>query len=594
MKRRLGRICDGWLHVRRLVLAMTGALLVSTVTASTAGAYVYWVGGGVSTASLEGDNIQTLVGAVPGGIGNALVVSGSYIYGFDQSASGSYGIARANVDGTGLDPNFITGITSTDPPLSLAVEGNYIYFNYDDFHGNYSIGRANLDGSGLQMPFIQLSGLSESAYEIAADSNYIYWVNFYSGSTGQIGRANLDGTAIDESFIQPAHPTGLAVDQSHIYWSDPTGFGRANLDGTGVDNNFISLSWPGGATHSLTTDGSYLYWSAGDQGSYSGPGYIGRANLDGTGVNTSFIPLSYTPGPVQVDGGLTGTSSTSDVSCSRTSYQWAQGYGFVSQSSKGTWGGGDSPTTCTATVTGSGGSGGAPTGPLAFTDNSGNSTTCALQPTSATQSSCAVTIDVADPVPGPDGSYPATTSVQVSASYGGDTPHRASSGSVPATITISQLSCQPSDPNHPYTSGFTCEAPNSGGNGRPAGGAGGGGAGGRGSGGGAKSRSSATVSVAGGSITFGGPSKCTANHRAAIVKLTFRASHGTAESLVKVYRVSFAYGSKHVLKRKPPFVVAVQLSGPHRARKWITALAYIQLRSGKFATRLLRISLEVC
>ena len=54
-----------------------------------------------------------------------------------------------------------------------------------------SIGRSNLDGTGVDRNFI--TG-AHGPCAVAVDDRHVYWVN---PSTGAIGRANLDGTGVD-------------------------------------------------------------------------------------------------------------------------------------------------------------------------------------------------------------------------------------------------------------------------------------------------------------------------------------------------------------------------------------------------------------
>jgi len=164
-----------------------------------------------------------------------------------------------------------------------------------------AIGRANLDGSGVNQNFI---AASVSPFAIAADGNYVYWVN--EGATGSsIGRAKLDGSDVNANFITGLdagvdYGSSLAVDASHIYWakSPGTSIGRADLDGTSVNQNFISGV---GYVGSLAVDGSAIYWAYGDVANGT---YIGRANLDGTGVQAHFGSLPNLPWivAVAVDG----------------------------------------------------------------------------------------------------------------------------------------------------------------------------------------------------------------------------------------------------------------------------------------------------
>ena len=77
--------------------------------------------------------------------------------------------------------------------LALASRADaYIYWT-----GSNGIGRANLDGTGANPSFIPEAS---SPYGVAVDSAHVYWANFETG-TSTIGRANLDGTGANPSFI---------------------------------------------------------------------------------------------------------------------------------------------------------------------------------------------------------------------------------------------------------------------------------------------------------------------------------------------------------------------------------------------------------
>ncbi len=156
-------------------------------------------------------------------------------------------IERANLDGTGIDPTFITGATAQ----AVTVDAGHIYWP-DRLTGN--IGRANLDGTDPDRSFITGARFPVG---VAVDAGHVYWTNdidydHISGEIygpGTIGRANLDGTHVDQSFIAtPLYdsPSGLAVDAGHVYWDTyyATTIGRANLDGTDPDDNFLTGLFP--------------------------------------------------------------------------------------------------------------------------------------------------------------------------------------------------------------------------------------------------------------------------------------------------------------------------------------------------------------
>lgn len=184
--------------------------------------------------------------------------------------------------------------------MASGARAEIYWANYGANATGTTIGRANLDGSNVNQSFI--TGAA-GPVGIAIDGTHIYWSNSDGpNNTGtRIGRANLNGTGVNQSFISStAGAHGIALTSTHIYWAnrgvDGTGstIGRANIDGSGVNNNFITgASGP----HGIATDGTYIYWANYNNGT------IGRANLDGTGVNQSFITGESSPAGITVASG---------------------------------------------------------------------------------------------------------------------------------------------------------------------------------------------------------------------------------------------------------------------------------------------------
>jgi hypothetical protein len=153
----------------------------------------------------------------------------AYVYWANFGASA---VVRANLDGSGTEPGFISGLHN---PFGVAVDARYVYWT-DEFTGN--IGRADRDGTEPQEAFISAAG--DPLLGVAVDNRYIYWTN---PGTGTIGRANLDGTQAQQDFITGAsNPSGVAVDDTHVYWTNfnTNEIGRANLDGTQAQQDFIT------------------------------------------------------------------------------------------------------------------------------------------------------------------------------------------------------------------------------------------------------------------------------------------------------------------------------------------------------------------
>ena len=65
--------------------------------------------------------------------------------------NGGDSIGAANLDGTSVNQNFITGLTT---PCGVAIIGTHIYWGTNGPSQATTIGRANLDGTGVNQSFI--------------------------------------------------------------------------------------------------------------------------------------------------------------------------------------------------------------------------------------------------------------------------------------------------------------------------------------------------------------------------------------------------------------------------------------------------------
>jgi hypothetical protein len=266
---------------KRILSAALALLLVGTFAApsqtsaqnsNNAATHLFWSRteqGTIARARLDGteQNLNLISGLGAGGIS----VLGNYIYWNTGSA-----IAKSTLSGTSVDAAFISNVEG-----SIFVGGNllatdaYLYWN----QGDTKIGRANIDGTGQNPDFI--TGIAGTD-DIASDGTYVYWNEYQSNA---IGRCKLDGTEVNHTFIDSAmNSGGLTVTASHIYWTNyGTGsIGRANIDGTSKVQDFI----PTGASsnpYGIVSDGTYVYWVDGAQN------VIGRANLDGSDIQLGFI-----------------------------------------------------------------------------------------------------------------------------------------------------------------------------------------------------------------------------------------------------------------------------------------------------------------
>ena len=199
----------------------------------------------------------------------------AYIYWGDGSTGT---IGRATNEGTGVEPNFITGVGN---PSSLTVDSNYLYWGDEKFD---AVGRAKLDGTEVRPKFIN-AGTEVSG--VAVSGSYVFWSELIDST---IGRANLDGSSPDDDLIKEvAVPCGLAVDSGHLYWLSQanmaTYIGRSDFGGLDKKEKFATL--PLGFQCGIAVDSLHIYWA--DRGLGFGT-IIGRADIsNGKGVDNSFI-----------------------------------------------------------------------------------------------------------------------------------------------------------------------------------------------------------------------------------------------------------------------------------------------------------------
>ena len=161
--------------------------------------------------------------------------------------------------------NFISGISL--PAGGLAVDGSHLYWtSYDPNHWDpplypgtvpARIGRANLNGTGVEESFI----FDAPRRGVAVDDTHVWWV--YSAPFGRHGaharqllcsppagssvptwtaRGPSSSLNLARRFNKSFDICGIAVNDTHVYWTEDESIGRANLDGSRATHELITGS----------------------------------------------------------------------------------------------------------------------------------------------------------------------------------------------------------------------------------------------------------------------------------------------------------------------------------------------------------------
>lgn len=213
-----------------------------------------------------------------GGVGIAFDSVNNKIYFTDFENDGDGKVWRMNLDGTNME-QLVSGI---DEPYNIAIniEDGKIY--WADNSGNIS--RANLDGSGLEREFIHIADGQMRGIAFDSKNKIIY---FQEVNNEDIYVAKSDGTGVAK-IISGTYGYSIIVDEVNgkIYYDDQRGdcISQANLDGSNITKITDSDSRIHGMA--IDYDTEKLYWSNRSDGS------VNRCNFDGSSAEPYITDLS--------------------------------------------------------------------------------------------------------------------------------------------------------------------------------------------------------------------------------------------------------------------------------------------------------------
>ena len=166
-------------------------------------AYVYYMcmsGGKLGRVDVDGtNNIQDFgtAGGANKDYAYRLTADANWIY-----ASGGNKINRYPIDGGPMDP---TWYVASGDVRGLDVDSQHLYWSA---YPSRVIRRANLDGTGVNTNWLNVGTSNDGTWGVTVTGSSIYWM---TRSSGTLGRANLDGTGM----VSPLISSITASSQNH-------------------------------------------------------------------------------------------------------------------------------------------------------------------------------------------------------------------------------------------------------------------------------------------------------------------------------------------------------------------------------------------
>ena len=293
------------------------------IAVDEAGDHVYWSDpdhGRIGRAKLDGSEVEeSWLPEVGKPRGIAVIDDGTHEYAFwtdrgeldeeGKPQEGKGSIGRVKLDGSEVKPDCYAGLTN---PRSIAASSDNLYWTIPGrtkteislAEGN--VGRADLECNAGSVEEHLIENVASG--DIAVDASHIYF-SFHKSEVDAsfIRRYNLDGTApetVVEVVGAKAVP-GLALDGSHLYWTNPTThcIGRSGLDGSSSEQCFIGET---GRGEDLAGAGEYLLWTV-NQEVVANPGNDLYSLDRESGALTDLAPDATETNGTEVQGVL-GTS----------------------------------------------------------------------------------------------------------------------------------------------------------------------------------------------------------------------------------------------------------------------------------------------
>lgn len=175
-------------------------------------------------------------------------------------------------DGAPIEPL----VSALDVPYGIAVANGRVYWSASK-PALGGLGSMSLVDKTHVDPVRRFGGAIEEPWAIVVRGNRLFYNDLHARKIGSVAlTASIDISQITALASTDSQPIGLAVDDTHVYWTDslPGVISKTPLEGGPI----TTLVARGDKTTGLALDATYAYWSE------WGSGRIGKVLKSGGGI----------------------------------------------------------------------------------------------------------------------------------------------------------------------------------------------------------------------------------------------------------------------------------------------------------------------
>jgi hypothetical protein len=238
----------------------TAARLKISGCSADASGHLYWVNDFDGTvykgrfAAGCTPKITTLAGGEFDNV--SIAVGNAHVYWTDRQ--------KGTVNEVPVGGGSVTTLASgQDSPFSVAADGTHVYWVNYGYASDGTVNEVPVGGGSVTT----LASGQSGPISVAVDGTNVYWVNHgnYSESNGTVNEVPVGGGSVTTlATSQGGYLDSLAVNGTHVYWTDPY-YGTVNEVPVG-GGSVTTLATDQVSPYSLAVDATHVYWISGNPG----------------------------------------------------------------------------------------------------------------------------------------------------------------------------------------------------------------------------------------------------------------------------------------------------------------------------------------